>query len=102
VREWILDQGLAECHPLNDLLLEIISLKNRHQPGALDLRQRHLVCMALYDIDAFREHIFGKGLPPDFPVEPETLETIRTDDLALLKLGHDWVKYVLFGPAAGL
>jgi Fe-S-cluster containining protein len=97
VREWIREQGLSECHEMNDRLLEIISLKSRCLPGALDLRRRHMFHLALYDIDAFREHVSDKGLPPDLSVAADTLESVRNDDIALLKLAHEWVKHVLFG-----
>ena len=99
VREWIEDQELALCQQMNDLLVEIIALKNRRLPGPMNLRQGHLFHLALYDVDAFRAHIFDKGLPEDFPAHANTLAAIRTDDLALLKLAHDWVKHILFGPA---
>ena len=98
VREWIRDQELADCNQINDLLLEIIRLKNQRLPGPLDPRQRHLFHLALYDIDAFRVQIFSKDLLAGFPMPPATLEAIRTDDLALLKLGHQWIRLVLFGP----
>jgi hypothetical protein len=53
--------------------------------------------MALYDLDTFKRKIINEGLPANFHLDPERLDTIKNDDVALLKLGHRWVKQTLFG-----
>jgi hypothetical protein len=80
----------------NDLFLELISLKNRLMPGPLDLVARHLFHRALYDIDAFREQIVHQGLPEDLKVSAAEREAIQSDDVALLRLAHTYVKKALF------
>jgi Fe-S-cluster containining protein len=97
VREWIKDQGVAIYNEINDMLMEIISLKNSLMPGPLDIKAKHLFHMALYDLDRFRSHIFEKGLLDNLHLDSETLEAVRNDDLALLKLGHKWIKQIFFG-----
>jgi Fe-S-cluster containining protein len=95
VREWINRQGLLEYNEMNDLLMEIISLKNQCDPGPLDIKSRHMFHMACYDIDNFRGHIFEKGLLnyPEMNIEnPESLK----DDTSLLKFGMEWIKKSLF------
>jgi len=96
VRRWIEDQGVAVYNAVNDLLMEIISLKNRLIPGLLDMKSRHLFCLALYDLDNFRTQIFEKGRLNDFDVDQDTLKRAKADDVALLKLGLKWVKRKLF------
>lgn len=97
VREWARDQGFDAYSRYNDLLMEIISLKNRLIPGPLDLRRQRLFQLALYDIDAFREHLFIKGLATGANLDHQTVERLKKDDEALLTFGHDWVKKELFG-----
>ncbi|MDY6792748.1 MAG: YkgJ family cysteine cluster protein [Thermodesulfobacteriota bacterium] len=97
VRQWITDQKLAGYNEMNDRLMEIISLKNLTLPGPLDMKSSHLFHLALYDLDRFRIHIFEKGLLDDFNFDSAVLEAVKNDDVELLKLGHRWIKKILFG-----
>jgi hypothetical protein len=92
VGEWIVAQGLAIYNKINDMLMEIISLKNLHIPGPLDIRSRHMFQMALYDLDTFRSNALNKGLLDELHIDAGRLEEIKNDDIELLKLGHLWVK----------
>jgi len=97
VRQWLEDQALDAYNQLNDLFLEIISLKNRCRPGPLDLRSMLVFHTALYDMDAFREQIFGKGLVDDLSLDSGLLEVLKNDEVQLLKFGHRYVKEQIFG-----
>ena len=88
---------LDAYNQLNDLFLEIISLKNRCWPGPLDLRSKLVFHIALYDMDAFREQIFQKGLVDDLNLDPELLAVLKNDEVQLLKFGHRYVKAQIFG-----
>ncbi|MCP4686461.1 MAG: YkgJ family cysteine cluster protein [Desulfobacterales bacterium] len=94
--DWITDQGMVEYNELNDMFLEIISLKNVGHPNPLDIRERHMFHLAMYDIDAFRANALEKGLLDDLDAPPETMEAIKEDDVALLRLAHQWVKSAIF------
>ena len=94
--EWVESQGLKKYNEMNDLLLEIISLKNQKKPGPVDFKEKLMVHMAFYDLDSFRTHIFEKGLLDEFNLDEFILEKIKTDDVELLKLGFEWIKRVLF------
>lgn len=96
VRQWSKDQGFEPYCRYNDMLMEIISLKNQFHPSPLDLRQQRLFYLALYDIDAFREHLFNKGLAAESDLDEKTRATLKKDDEALLVFGHRWVKAKLF------
>ncbi len=95
VRKWVKRQGLLEYNEMNDLLMEIISLQNQRDQGALDMKSRHMFHMACYDIDNFRVHIFEKGLLDDMKMDADHLESLK-EDTALLKFGMEWVKKVIF------
>ena len=96
VRQWLADQGLEPYNRYNDLMMEIISLKNSRRPGPLDMASRHCLYLALYDLDAFRTSIRDGGLLENHPVAEAEMAAAATDDLALLKLGLNWLKQTLF------
>jgi len=95
VREWINRQGLSEYNKMNELLMDIISLKNQRDPGPLDIKSRQLFHMALYDIDNFRVHIVEKGLLDHLEMNMEHLESLK-EDTFLLKFGMEWIKKTIF------
>ena len=97
VSEWIKEQNVEEYNVMNDLMMEIISLKNRLIPGALDEKSKKIFCTALYDLDNFRSEIFKNNILKEKNISGERLEILKTDDKALLIFGMDWVKYCLFG-----
>ncbi len=91
VREWITDQGLEIYSEMNDLMMDVIALKNQYHPEPLDMKTNMMFHLALYDSDRFRTQIFENGLLDKFSVAAETLKIIRHDDTALLKLGIRWI-----------
>ena len=97
---WIKAQGLSAYNEMNDRLMTLISLKNRLLPGPLEPHQVKQFHLALYDLDNFRQAIFGESLLAGLNVDESTLENIRSDDVKLLELGHKWIRFKLFGNAA--
>ena len=91
------DQDVAIYNDMNDMLLEIIGLKNRLIPGPMDIKSRFAFHMALYDIDTFRSQIFEQHIFDNWFLEETTLDTLKHDDVELLKRGHRWIKEILFG-----
>ena len=96
VQEWITRQGLSEYNRINDMLMEIIAMKNRLLPERLDIKSAHFFHIALYDLDSFRTQIFENSILSDFQVPAGLLEKIKEDDVALLRLGHRWICHILF------
>ena len=101
VKEWMCNQDVIACNQVNDLFLEVISLKARLLPGPLDLRSKHLFHIALYDIDAFKKQTFEDGLADDMHLKESLLNELKRDEIELLKFGHALVKKVIFGNACG-
>lgn len=96
VYQWIKDQGLIVYNQMNDMLMEIIGLKNRLMPGHLDVKSTFLFNMACYDLDTFRSHIFDKGMLNNDNLDPDALDKAKHDDVELLKLGFNWIEDTLF------
>ena len=97
IRKWIQDQDVTLYNEMNDMLLEIIGLKNRLIPGPLDIKSRFAFHMALYDMDTFRSNIFEQNILDHWNLDEKTLDSVKNDDVELLKLGHRWIKKILFG-----
>ncbi len=96
IQKWIENQGLSTYNELNDLLMEIIGLKNRLIPGQLDLTSKHIFHMVCYDLDTFRKHILEEKLPDGFTAGKDLTDAAEKDDTDLLKIGLQWLKNVLF------
>jgi hypothetical protein len=96
VRQWLDAQKVTFYNEINDKLLDIISLKNRLIRGPLDSKSRHLFYIALYDLDNFRSQIADNGLLDNFHTGSRLLDAALEDDVALLELGMNWIKHVLF------
>lgn len=94
VEQWIADQQLAAYFQANDALLEIIALKNRIGKGPLPPTQQQWVQMALYDLDALKQHVAEGRLVG--------LESVEMDppspddgDGQWLDWGMVWIKHML-------
>ncbi len=96
IKEWLNDQDLILYNQLNDMFMEIISLKNRLLPGHLSVKSTFLFTMACYELDTFRSHIFAKGMLSNYNIDPDVLGKAKHDDVELLKLGFNWIKDTLF------
>ncbi len=96
VKQWLSDQELEIYNQMNDMLLEIISLKNRFLPGELDIKSKMAFHLACYNLDLFRKQIFEQGLLENFNFDHDILIIIKDDDTELLKFGFKWLQHVLF------
>jgi Fe-S-cluster containining protein len=99
VKEWIAAQELDRYNHFNDMLMDVISLKNQFHPGPLDMRAQRMFAMALYDVDGFREHLKAHGVPDALAVSADREAVLTLDDEALLTFGHTWLKWALFKEA---
>ena len=96
VNTWVTDQQIAMHNRMNDMILELISLKNRFRPGPLRPAEQKGVYTALYDLDTFREEILNSGDMAGMETNPQTLERAATKDLDLLIVAMAWVRQTIF------
>lgn len=96
VREWIACQELEVYHDVNDMLMELIALKNQRRPGPLPQELNELVQTAFYDLEALKEQaVDGRLKGMDAPGLQPVAEL--QSDLDWLKWSMGWVRVVLFG-----
>ena len=98
VREWKQSQEVSLYNEMNDLLMDIISLKNRSGKKRLSHKENELFYLACYDLDKFRDLVFEKRLWEAHPVEEGVIKSLQEDDVALMRFGIEWIKGRLFAP----
>jgi len=81
-----------------DILMKMASWKVMGGPmgKAPTMQTKQMFFMATTDVDKFREFVLNSRFLQAYDVAPEAVEIIKTDDEALLLLGYDWMKNVLF------
>jgi hypothetical protein len=95
VGEWLEGQALSVYNEMNDLMMNIIALKNARQPGPLNEDQQRLFRLALYDLDSFRnflnrtENRTGSGSEHGVAISGR-------DETELLRFSFRWVVENLF------
>jgi len=95
VSKWIIEQDIEPYNRMNDMLMEIISLKNQMIQGELDIKSGYLFRMALYDLDGFRSYLLTDKEDHDAINESDNND-LKQDDTALLVFAFSWVKQNLF------
>jgi hypothetical protein len=53
--------------------------------------------LVIDDIDAFRSNIFENNVLDQWHLDSKTLDTLKNDDVKLLRLGHLWNQKILLG-----
>lgn len=106
VEEFRREQGVAEYEETNrgwiDILMKLASWKSIGGPTgkAPSPQTQQMFFMVSTDVDRFRRFVFETRFLQVYEVPPEAVELIRAHDEALLKLGFDWLKNVLFNEPA--
>ena len=96
------EQGIDEYDALNrgwiDILMKMVSWRSIGGPGGRDAtpQAKKMFFMVSTDVDAFRRFVFESRFLDTYAVDPAAVEALKTDDRALLTLGFDWMKNVLF------
>jgi hypothetical protein len=52
--------------------------------------------MACYDIDKFREFVFKSSFFDKLTVDDEARESLKDDDVELLRFAYNWLKLAFF------
>jgi len=96
IRAWMEDQDVGVYNEMGEAFKEI-SLHNLFQKDTgLDPKKMDMLFTVCYDIDKFRRFVFDSSFLKHFDVDEPTIKKIRTDDIALLKFGFQWLKFSLF------
>jgi len=96
VGDWRADQGVLEQEVLEDGFREIVSHPWFIGGRRLDAKRMEMFHMACYDLDRFRQFVFGSTFVQRFELEPDLVEKMKDDDEELLRFALRWLKYALF------
>ncbi len=96
-REWMTDQKIAERDELEAGFRDLVSHPWFIGGRQLDPKRIEMFYMACYDLDTFRAFIFESSFRDRFELEPELLERLAEDDMALLNFAFRWLRFAMFG-----
>jgi uncharacterized protein len=97
VETWQRDQGMEARDDLEQGFRDLVGHPWFIGGRQLDPRRIEMFFMAAYDLDTFREFVFGTTFVKRFDLDDELVERLRTDDRALLLFGLGWLRFALFG-----
>jgi Fe-S-cluster containining protein len=98
VREWLEDQGIDEYDRWGEGYKELTLHEFFEKEGAaLSPERMHMLFTACYDLDKFREFVFGSTLLDRFEIDEEFVEGMRNDDEELLRFAYHWILFSVFG-----
>ena len=98
VSEWRKDQGVELYDEANRGWMEFMMKKKSFGFQAeLSEESRAMFFMVSSNVDKLKRFIFESSFLDKYDIEKNILEKIKTDEVALLKFGFDWLQSALFG-----
>jgi Fe-S-cluster containining protein len=94
---WRRDQKIAERDEIEVGFRELVSHPWFIGGRQLDPKRIEMFYMACYDLDTFRSFVFDSTFLKRFELEPEQIEEMKGDDVALLRFAFRWLRFALFG-----
>ncbi len=94
--EWLSDQNIAERDEIEQGFRDLVSHPWFIGGRTLDPKRMEMFYMACYDLDTFRTFVVESSFKDRFELEPELLDALATDDIALLKFAFRWLRFALF------
>lgn len=96
VAEWLDEQEVILYNRMGESFQKI-TLHDFFQKGnSLSPEQIEMFYLVCYNIDKFRVFVFESTFLKRFDVDAQIVERIRSDDMALLEFGMQWLRFCLF------
>ncbi|MBU0482467.1 MAG: YkgJ family cysteine cluster protein [Proteobacteria bacterium] len=98
IREWRSDQGIDDSDHMNKEWMELVMRrKSFGMQATLSEAAQKMFFMASTDLDKFRSFVFSKSFLDTYELDQHTLDTIKDDDIALMKFSFKYLASSLFG-----
>ena len=94
IQSWKDDQEASLYDEMNREWKEV-QLRRNPLLKELDSNKQAQIYTAFYDVDRFRRYVFESRFLDIFEIEQDIAEKIKTDDVALMKLGFTYIKFLL-------
>ncbi|MHC1741491.1 MAG: YkgJ family cysteine cluster protein [Syntrophobacteraceae bacterium] len=95
IDSWRVSQGVDVYDDMNREWAQIQLRRDNPGQPKLDKNKQPLIYMASYDLDRFRKFVFESGFVNMFDLDMDEVEKMKTDDVALMKFGFKYLKYIL-------
>lgn len=95
VQSWRDDQGSEHYDAMNREWKELLMRRDVPGQAKLDQKKQTMFFIASYDLDKFRRFVFDSRFLDAFEVDAEEIERMRTDDVALMKFGFRYIKFLM-------
>jgi hypothetical protein len=96
VGEWVEDQGIEQYNQMGEDFKNLTTHEFFMEGNDLDPKQIEMFFLAVYDVDRFRKFVFETSFLEKFDIDEQTQTRLREDDLELLKLGMNWLRFSVF------
>ena len=100
VAKWQEDQDIPVYQEMERLFKSITMNKFLAGKKIENRRIQDMYYMACYDLDRFRRFVFESTFLKRFETDPDEVDKIKTDDVALYKFAMKWLEYGLIGQHA--
>lgn len=99
IDEYRNEQGLEEYDEMGRAWRQLILKVKSAGPAIGNMSKTSLkfFFMACYDIDRLREFVRSEGFGTTYDVDPETMDKLLSDDLALMEFGDRMVRQIMYG-----
>jgi Fe-S-cluster containining protein len=97
VREWMDDQEVDAYDEWGEAYKELSLHKFFDEVGDLTPSKMEMFFNATYDLQKFREFVFGSTLLERFDVDEDFVHQMKTSNEALLRFGFLWIRFAIFG-----
>ena len=97
VREWRKDQSVDIHDEINAGWTDLLVRKRSFPKNVMLTEQsKKMFFLVSYNIDKFREFVFETSFLDRYDIKKDTIEKIKEDEIALLKFGIEWLKWLFF------
>lgn len=94
IESWRIDQGVDIYDEMNKEWKEI-QLRRNPLLKELDSNKQAQIYTASYDMDRFRRYVFESRFLEVFDIDREEIDRIKIDEIALMKFGFKYIKFLL-------
>lgn len=97
VSAWLSDQGMKNYNEIGEEWKQLTLHPYLQKGNTLPPHKIEMFFLATYNLDKFRDFVFGSTFLKKFNIDEETLSKIKEDDTELLHFGFRWLRFSLFG-----